>query len=81
MFADDLGRDGLLDLLHERRSMFAGMRDRLAGIEPGAHRHGVDEALGRIGPRLVHDYGLSYLDAVIEWCDVAIADVTTTSDH
>jgi DNA-binding PadR family transcriptional regulator len=75
MFADQLGRDAVLELLRERRSSFAAARDRAAAVEPGAHRHGEDEALGRVGPRLVHDYSLSYLDAAIGWCDRAIADV------
>jgi DNA-binding PadR family transcriptional regulator len=75
MFADELGRDAVLELLRERRTSFAAMRDRVAEVHPGAHRHGEDEALGRVGPRLVHEYGLSFLDAAIGWCDRAIAEV------
>jgi DNA-binding PadR family transcriptional regulator len=75
MFADELGRDGLRDLLCERRASFQQLRAQVADIEPGAHRRGADEAAGRVGPRLVHDYGLSYLDAVVAWCDRAIAEL------
>src|SRR3954469_24795222 len=47
MFADELGRDGLLDLLRQRRASFVAMRDRVAEVHPGAHRNGEDEARGR----------------------------------
>jgi DNA-binding PadR family transcriptional regulator len=73
LFADDLGRDVVVDLLRERRAGFLAMRDRVAEVEPGAHRNGEDAVLGRVGPRLVHDYGLSFLEAAIAWCDRAIA--------
>jgi DNA-binding PadR family transcriptional regulator len=79
MFADELGRDGVVQLLHERRASFELMRQQLAEVEPGAHRHGRDEALGRIGPRLAHGYGRSFLDAAIAWCDGAITELTTGS--
>lgn len=79
MFADELGRDGVAELLRERRASFELMRHQLAEVEPGAHRDGQDEALGRIGPRLAHDYGRSFLDAAIAWCDTAIAEVTEGS--
>ena len=75
MFADELGGDGVLHLLRERRASFQQLRAQVADIEPGAHRRGADEAAGRVGPRLVHDYGLSYLDAVVAWCDRAIAEL------
>src|SRR3954462_10064069 len=54
MFADELGKDALLELLRERRSAFATTRQRTLAVKPGAHRHGEDEALRRAGPRLVH---------------------------
>src|SRR4051794_14384646 len=76
MFADELGRDAVLELLHERRAAFVAGRERVAAVKPGAHRHGEDEAFGRAGPRLVHEYSLSFLDAAIRWCDTAIAEVT-----
>jgi len=75
MFADELGRDAALDLLRERLGSFQRLRAQVADIEPGAHRGGADEAVGRLGPRLVHDYGLSYLDAVIAWCERALAQL------
>lgn len=74
LFADDFGRDVVVDLLRERRAGFRAMRDRVAEVEPGAHRDGEDARLGRVGPRLVQEYGLSYLDAAIAWCDRAIAE-------
>src|SRR4051812_6475213 len=67
MFADQLGRHGVVDLLRERRASFEELRAEIAEIQPGAHRAGADEAAGRIGPGLVRDYGLSYLDAVVAW--------------
>jgi DNA-binding PadR family transcriptional regulator len=76
MFADELGPDGVLDLLRERRASFRALRVRVAEVEPGAHRHGEDEALGRVGPRLVHGYGVSFLDAAIAWCDDAIESLS-----
>jgi len=76
MFADRLGRQGVIDLLRERRASFEQMRVQVAEVRPGAHRDGADEAAGRVGPRLVHDYGLTYLDAVLAWCDQAIAELT-----
>jgi len=72
MFADELGPDGVLDVLRERRASFLSLRRHVAELEPGAHRHGADEALGRVGPRLVQSYGVSFLDAAIAWCDDAI---------
>ena len=74
LFADGLGRDVVVHLLRERRAGFLAMRDRVAEVEPGAHRNGEDAVLGRVGPRLVHEYGLSFLDAAIAWCDRAIAE-------
>jgi len=61
-------------LLEQRHEAFRGMRERVAAVQPGVHRHGEDETVGRVGPRLVHDYGLSFLDAAIAWCDRAIAE-------
>jgi DNA-binding PadR family transcriptional regulator len=75
MFADELGRSAVLELLQERRAAFAETRERVAAVKPGAHRHGEDEALDRVGPRLVHEYSLSFLDAAIGWCDDAMAEV------
>jgi DNA-binding PadR family transcriptional regulator len=75
MFADALGREGVRALLEQRRDAFREARERAAAVQPGAHRHGEDEAIGRVGPRLVHDYGLSFLDSAIEWCDRAIAEL------
>jgi hypothetical protein len=80
MFADALGRDGVRALLDQRRDEFRRTRERLAAVEPGAQRHGEDEAVGRVGPRLVHDYGLSFLDAAIAWCDRAIAELDDGED-
>src|SRR3954468_17594006 len=80
MFADELGRDTVLDLLRQRRASFVMMRERVAAVDPGAHRHGEDEARGRIGPRLVHQYGLSFAEAAITWCDQAIAELIETGE-
>src|SRR3954454_7057182 len=46
MFADELGRDGVLRLLRERRASFDQQRARVADIEPGVHRDGNDESTG-----------------------------------
>jgi len=75
MFADALGRHGVRTLLEQRRNAFREMRERVGAVQPGAHRRGEDEAVGRVGPQLVHDYGLSFLDAAIAWCDRAIAEL------
>ena len=75
MFADELGRDGVLDLLRERRASFEELRAQVVAIQPGAHRGDDDAVRDRVGPGLVHDYGLSYLDAVVAWCDHAIAEL------
>ena len=75
MFADALGREGVRALLEQRRDAFRGAREHVVAVQPGAHRPGEDEAVGRVGPRLVHDYGLSFLDAAIAWCDRAIAEL------
>src|SRR4051794_3307614 len=76
MFADQLGPQGVVDLLLERRASFEQLRAQVAEVVPGVHRGADDEVAGRVGPGLVRDYGLSYLDAVIGWCDRAIADLT-----
>jgi len=75
MFADELGPAAVLELLGRRRSSLRAARDRVMEIKPGAHRHGDDERLGRVGPRLVHEYTLYSLDAAIGWCDRAIAEL------
>ena len=75
LFADQLGTDALLDLLDERRRKYSAVREELRTIVPRTRRdnHGHDQPL--FGPGLVHLYGLSFVDAVIGWCDRAITSV------
>ena len=79
LFADQLGTGALLDLLEERRRNYSAAREALRAIVPRARRdnHGHDETV--FGPGLVHLYGLTFVDAVVGWCDRAITSVRSNS--
>jgi PadR family transcriptional regulator, regulatory protein AphA len=74
LFADQFGADAMIELLRRRREIFVELKE-LKQIAPGAHRTPSDEAEGRLGPGLVHGYGLDFADFNIDWCDRAIAAV------
>ena len=75
MFADQIGSEGILDLLRERKARFVTAREFLAAIVPGARREQADEDAGLLGPGLVHLYGLELVDTVIDWCDRSIRSI------
>src|SRR3954471_24814060 len=65
-FSDVLEPEEQLDQIRRIRADHEAVRDRLREIEPGARE--ADEARGLRFTLLTLDWGISYQDAIIDWC-------------
>lgn len=68
-FSDVLGPEDQLEQIRRIRRDHEAVRDRLREIEPGARE--ADEAKGLRFTLLTLDWGISYQDAIIDWCERA----------
>src|SRR5215211_1535960 len=72
-FSDILGPEEQLQQLHRIRAAHEATRDRLRQIEPEAQA--TDGAKGLRFTLLTLDWGISYQDAIIDWCKGAERDL------
>jgi PadR family transcriptional regulator AphA len=72
-FSDALAPDEQLEQLRRIRAAHEATRDRLRDIEPEARA--TDEAKGLRFTLMTLDWGISYQDAIIDWCTRAERDL------
>jgi len=69
LFAAQLHPDETIRLVRERRASFQWLRGHLEALVPAADWTDEERASSVPTPGLIHDYGLTFAQSAIDWCD------------
>ena len=79
LFAAPLDRDEAIRHIQERRASFQWFRDHLEAVVPRTGWTDQERQASIPTPDYIRDYGLSFAQSAIDWCDKVEAELTRST--